>query len=63
MNWLELSIETSNELAEAISDALFEYVEGGVVIEQFNDATRSLKQQNNKEDIKYSLDEMRLYDI
>lgn len=41
MNWLELSIETSNELAEAISDALFEYVEGGVVIEQFNDATRT----------------------
>jgi hypothetical protein len=30
---------------------------------QFNDATRSLKQQNNKKDIKYSLDEMRLYDM
>lgn len=41
MNWLELFIETTNELAEAISDALFEYVEGGVAIEQFNDATRT----------------------
>ena len=34
--WLELSIETSSELAEAISEAIFPYVEGGVAAEQLN---------------------------
>lgn len=34
--WLELSIQTSSELAEAISEALFPYVEGGVAAEQLN---------------------------
>ncbi len=32
--WLELSIETDAELAEAISEAIFPYVEGGVALEQ-----------------------------
>ena len=35
-SWLELSLETSPELAEAISDALFPLVEGGVALEQLN---------------------------
>jgi ribosomal protein L11 methyltransferase len=34
--WLELSIETDGELAEAISEALFPLVEGGVALEQRN---------------------------
>ncbi|MCL6511112.1 MAG: 50S ribosomal protein L11 methyltransferase [Anaerolineae bacterium] len=34
--WLELSIETDAELAEAISEAIFPYVEGGVALEQLN---------------------------
>jgi ribosomal protein L11 methyltransferase len=34
--WLELSIKTSSELAEAISEAIFPYVEGGVATEQLN---------------------------
>lgn len=41
MNWIEFSVDSTNELAEAISDALFDYVEGGVVIEQYNDQTRT----------------------
>ncbi|MCS7056501.1 MAG: 50S ribosomal protein L11 methyltransferase [Thermoflexales bacterium] len=32
--WLELSLEADNELAEAISEAIFPYVEGGVALEQ-----------------------------
>lgn len=35
-HWLELSIETDGELAEAISEALFPLVEGGVALEQRN---------------------------
>ncbi len=35
-SWLELSLETTPELAEAISDALFPLVEGGVALEQLN---------------------------
>jgi ribosomal protein L11 methyltransferase len=38
-NWIELSLLTTPELAEAISDALHEHVEGGVVLEQLNDRT------------------------
>lgn len=38
-SWLELSLETSPELAEAISDALFPLVEGGVALEQLNRAS------------------------
>ncbi len=34
--WLELSLETTPELAEAISDALYPLVEGGVSLEQVN---------------------------
>jgi ribosomal protein L11 methyltransferase len=34
--WLELAIETTPELAEAISDALYPLVEGGVALEQLN---------------------------
>jgi len=34
--WLELSIETDGELAEAISEAIFPLVEGGVALEQRN---------------------------
>jgi len=34
--WLELSIATDAELAEAISEAIFPYVEGGVALEQVN---------------------------
>lgn len=34
--WLELSLETDAELAEAISEAIFPYVEGGVALEQTN---------------------------
>jgi ribosomal protein L11 methyltransferase len=34
--WLELSIATTAELAEAISEAIFPYVEGGVAAEQLN---------------------------
>jgi ribosomal protein L11 methyltransferase len=32
--WLELAIETNSELAEAISEAIYPYVEGGVATEQ-----------------------------
>ncbi len=35
-HWVELSIETDNELAEAISEAIYPYVEGGVALEQIN---------------------------
>jgi ribosomal protein L11 methyltransferase len=34
--WLELSIETNSELAEAISEVIYPYVEGGVATEQMN---------------------------
>jgi ribosomal protein L11 methyltransferase len=34
--WIELSLETTPELAEAISDALFPLVDGGVSLEQLN---------------------------
>lgn len=34
--WLELEIETDAELAEAISEAIFPHVEGGVALEQIN---------------------------
>lgn len=34
--WLELAIETDAELAEAISEAIFPHVEGGVALEQIN---------------------------
>lgn len=34
--WLELAIETDAESAEAISEAIFPYVEGGVALEQRN---------------------------
>ncbi len=34
--WLELAIETNSELAEAISEAIYPYVEGGVAAEQMN---------------------------
>ena len=34
--WLELAIETDAELAEAISEAIFPHVEGGVALEQVN---------------------------
>jgi ribosomal protein L11 methyltransferase len=35
-HWLEISIEADAELAEAISEAIFPLVEGGVALEQFN---------------------------
>jgi ribosomal protein L11 methyltransferase len=34
--WLELAIETDAELAEAISEAIYPHVEGGVALEQVN---------------------------
>lgn len=34
--WVELSIETDSELAEAISEAIYPFVEGGVALEQIN---------------------------
>lgn len=34
--WLELAIETDEELAEAISEAIYPHVEGGVALEQVN---------------------------
>ena len=34
--WIELAIETDSELAEAISEAIYPYVEGGVALEQIN---------------------------
>jgi ribosomal protein L11 methyltransferase len=34
LRWLELSLEADAELAEAISEAIFPYVEGGVALEQ-----------------------------
>jgi ribosomal protein L11 methyltransferase len=37
--WLELAIETNSELAEAISEAIYPYVEGGVAAEQLNTDT------------------------
>ncbi len=40
-SWLELSLETTPELAEAICDAIFPYVEGGVALEQLNNEQRS----------------------
>jgi ribosomal protein L11 methyltransferase len=35
-HWLEIAIETDAELAEAISEAIFPFVEGGVALEQRN---------------------------
>jgi len=40
-SWLELSLETTPELAEAICDAIYPHVEGGVALEQLNDNKRS----------------------
>lgn len=37
--WLELAIETNSELAEAISEAIYPYVEGGVATEQLANNT------------------------
>lgn len=37
MNYLELCIETDPELAEAISEAIYPHVEGGVALEQVRD--------------------------
>lgn len=34
--WLEISIKTNHEIAEAISEAIYPYVEGGVAMEQIN---------------------------
>lgn len=39
-HWVELSIQTDNELAEAISEAIYPYVEGGVALEQLNYSDR-----------------------
>ena len=36
LRWLELAIETDGELAEAISEAIYPHVEGGVTLEQVN---------------------------
>jgi len=41
-SWLELSIETTPELAEAISEVIFPYVEGGVALEQLNNDLRAV---------------------
>ena len=41
-SWLELSLETTPELAEAICDAIYEYVEGGVALEQLNNDQRAV---------------------
>jgi ribosomal protein L11 methyltransferase len=40
-SWLELSLETTPELAEAICDAIYPYVEGGVALEQLNNEQRA----------------------
>jgi ribosomal protein L11 methyltransferase len=40
-SWLELSLKTTPELAEAICDAIFPFVEGGVALEQLNNNQRS----------------------
>ncbi len=40
-SWLELSLETTPELAEAICDAIYPHVEGGVALEQLNDNQHS----------------------
>jgi ribosomal protein L11 methyltransferase len=40
--WLELAIETNSELAEAISEAIYPYVEGGVATEQLNTNDRAV---------------------
>ncbi|HQW34563.1 MAG TPA: 50S ribosomal protein L11 methyltransferase, partial [Thermoflexales bacterium] len=37
MNYIELCIETDPELAEAISEAIYPHVEGGVALEQVRD--------------------------
>ncbi len=39
--WLELTIETDSEVAEAISEAIFPHVEGGVALEQLNTDDRA----------------------
>ncbi|MCS7061948.1 MAG: 50S ribosomal protein L11 methyltransferase [Anaerolineae bacterium] len=39
-HWIELALETDGEMAEAISDAIYPYVEGGVVLEQLNYSDR-----------------------
>jgi ribosomal protein L11 methyltransferase len=41
-DWLELSIETNSELAEAISEAIYPYVEGGVATEQLSTNDRTM---------------------
>jgi ribosomal protein L11 methyltransferase len=35
-NWLEITIATDSEVAEAISEAIYSHVEGGVALEQVN---------------------------
>ena len=40
-SWLEISLETTPELAEAICDAIYPFVEGGVALEQLNDNQHS----------------------
>ncbi len=35
--WLEVEIEADEELADSISEAIYDHVEGGVAIEQLND--------------------------
>ncbi|HQY24097.1 MAG TPA: 50S ribosomal protein L11 methyltransferase [Thermoflexales bacterium] len=37
--WLEVEIEADEELADTISEAIYDHVEGGVAIEQLNDRT------------------------
>lgn len=38
LRWLEVEIDTDEELADSISEAIYDHVEGGVAIEQLNDA-------------------------
>lgn len=48
--WLELAIETDAELAEAISEAIFPYVTGGVALEQANQLLANGKTADRWED-------------
>ena len=41
-SWLELSLETTPELAEAISEVIYPHVEGGVALEQLNNDQRAV---------------------
>lgn len=48
-HWIELSLETDAETAEAISEAIHPYVEGGVALEQLNTSDRAAERWEDEQ--------------